>query len=260
MKMDDQDLKKLYRSSVDHGQNAEQECPDADMMIQSFSPNLGESEKYRLVDHISECPLCSQKFAIVRQVISESKKMTAGLEGMSLSEEETEELKKIAKLRIKELKRTPQSDMGAAFKLKWLLCFWKKPVFRYGSAIAGLVILTFVVFHLLKAPHLDMEDTVRGVQDDMIQLTHPKGDLSSVPRVFEWNPEPGAMGYQVVLLDEELSEVWISEKTQKTTITLPQSRSEAIKSAKIYYWKIIVFMSDGSSRESGLQDFEIKID
>ena len=71
MKLENQDLKKLFQSSIDHKRSALKECPDSDVIIQSFSSTLNESEKYRIVDHISECPLCHQKFTIVRLVFSE---------------------------------------------------------------------------------------------------------------------------------------------------------------------------------------------
>ena len=60
----------------------------------------------------------------------------------------------------------------------------------------------------------------------------------------------GAAEYRIVLLDEELIEVWASEKIQRTSLKLPQLHSEAIKSGRIYYWKVVVFSSDGNSLES----------
>jgi len=260
MKVENQDLKKLYQSSVDHKRSADQECPDDDKIIQSFSPTLSESEKYRIVDHISECPICSKKFAIVRQVFSEGKKIAVGLEGISLSEKETKELKEIAKFKIKEMERPKLSDMGTAFKPRSLFLFWQKTAFKYATALAGLMIIVVVVFFLSKTPPIGMEDTVRGKQNDIIQLTNPKGDLAEIPRFFEWDPVPGAAGYQVKLLDEELIEVWMSEKTQKTSLKLLPAQYESIKNMKVYYWKIIVFSSDGITRESNLQEFEIKND
>ena len=260
MKVENQDLKKIYQSCMDHNRSTDQECPDNDKIIQSFSPTLSESEKNRIVDHISECSLCAKKFAIVRQVFGEGKKIAVGLEGISLSDEETKELKEIAKVKIKEIERPKLGNRGTTFKPRSLLLLWQKTAFKYATALTGLVIIIVVVFFLLKAPHIGMEDTVRGMQDDIIQLKNPEGSLNSIPRVFKWNPVPGAAGYQVKLLDEELIEVWMSEKTQKTSLKLLPTQFEAIENSKIYYWKIIIFSSDGSTRESHLQEFEIKID
>jgi hypothetical protein len=259
MKRENQDLKKLYQYSLDHNRTPDKECPDTDMIIQSFSSDLSESEKYRVVDHISECSSCRQKFAIVRQVFSKGKKMAAALEGMSLSEEETSELKAIAKARIDELERSKYSGIKIPPKPDSTFPFWRKTAFKYASAFAGLIVILVVAFALLKAPPVALEDSVRGIQDDVIRLKNPRGSLESIPRTFEWNPVPGAVGYQFVLLDDQLIEVWRSGKTRQTSVELPQSYSEAIKSAKIYYWKVIVVSSDGSARESGLQEFEIKI-
>ena len=107
---------------------------------------------------------------------------------------------------------------------------------------------------------MDLDDTVRGIQVEIIQLMNPKGDLAEIPQVFEWSPVEGAAGYRVVLLDEELTEVWMSEKIQQTSLKLPEVNFEAIKSGEIYYWKVIVFSSDGSPIESGLQEFKVNID
>jgi hypothetical protein len=260
MKREYEDLKKIYQSSLEQSRTADKECPDTDMIIQSFSSTLSESEKYRVVDHISECPLCNQKFAIVRQVFSKCKKMVAGFEGMSLTEEETRELKEIAKAKIKELESPEHSDSRTAFKPGSLFLLWQKTAFKYATAFAGLVVIAVIAFFILRAPHIGLEDTVRGIQADVIQLTKPKGELAKTPRSFEWNPVEGAAAYQVVLLDEELVEVWVSEKNQQTSLTLPQFQFEAIERGKIYYWKVIVFSSDRSTKESGLQEFEVERD
>jgi hypothetical protein len=259
MKWENQDLKKLYQSSLDNKQTVDQGCPDDDAIIQSFSPILSESEKNEIVDHISECSLCREKFTIAQQVFSEGKKMAADLEGMSLSEEETEELNKIARVKIKEMERPKHIAAGVSVKPRSLFWLWQKTAFKYATILAGFVIIVLVTFFLLKAPYISVEDTVRGVQDDIILLTNPKGDLTEIPQEFEWNPVQGATGYRVVLLDEELSEVWVSEKIPQTSLKLSQLLFEAIKRGRLYYWKVIVFSSDGGTRESGLQEFEVKI-
>jgi hypothetical protein len=260
MKREHQDLKKLYQYSLRHKRTIEKECPDIDLIIQSFMSTLSESETYRVVDHISECSLCNKKFAIVREVFKKGKKMAAELEGMSLSSAETRELEKIAKAKISELERPKRDSRRIPFKPRSLTVFWQKTVFKYATVFAGLVVIIVIAFFIFRAPHMGLEDTVRGVQTDFIQLTKPEGELVETPRLFEWNSVEGAAGYQVILLDEELAEVWVSEKNKQTSLKLSEPYFEAIKTGKIYYWKVIVFSSEGSSTESGLQQFKVNID
>lgn len=255
-----EDLKKLYQSSLDPNRTAAKGCPDEDMIIESFLSKLSESEKYRVVDHISECSVCSQKFAIVREIFNEGKKMAAEFEGMSLSEEETKKLKDIARANIKKLERPDRSDRGTTSKQTSLFLLWQKTAFKYATALAGLVVIAVVVILLFRVPHMDLDDTVRGIQADIIQLTNPKGDLTEIPRMFEWSSVEGAAEYRVVLLNEELIEVWVSEKIQKTSLKLPELHFDKMKSGKMYYWKVIVFLNDGGTTESRLQEFEIKTD
>ena len=186
--------------------------------------------------------------------------MTAALEEMSLSEEETQKLKEIARAKIKELERPEHSDKRTALKPGSLFLLWQKKAFKYATALAGLFVIAVVAFFILKTPQIDLDDTVRGIHADIIQLTNPQGDLAELPRVFEWSPVEGAVEYKVVLLDEKLIEVWVSEKIQQTSLKLPQLPSEAVKSGQIYYWKVVVFSSDGSSLESGLQEFKVNVD
>ena len=89
------------------------------------------------------------------------------------------------------------------------------------------------------------EDNLRGQNNQKVNLITPKGKINPPPITFKWSSSAQAevsLKYQVELLDKELTEVWLSEKINKTYITLPDIILKKMKKDDIYFWKVISFL------------------
>ena len=201
MKLEEKDLKEKYQSYIRKSPAKDKDCPETDALIRSFSPELSEKEKFKIIDHISECGACLKKFETIRQILKESKQMADRLEGISLSKAEVKKLKQRAKNKIRELEAQYKALEKPGFKEKLAAFLWPKVPLRYITAFAGILIVVFATFLIFKTPQIIKKDTLRGREEQSIQLIHPKGTLEKLPVIFDWSPLPGAETYQIYLLD-----------------------------------------------------------
>ncbi len=257
MDMKDADLRKYYQASLKENPPQLNECPDLEIIIRSFSKESNESEKIKVVDHISACGMCYKKFEAVRQILKETKNLSEQFEGLSLSETEVRELKQRAQKRISEIipGDIPEKKMSYREKLSSFLK--AKPAWKFATALAALFIMAAAVVILLKLPRSTEEGRLRGSEEEKIQLIYPRGETQGLPLAFEWQPVSGAKEYQVVLLDEELTRVWTSEKTDQTNTSIPLAIRNTFIQEKIYYWKVMADYEDSTQKESDLQKFVV---
>ena len=112
---------------------------------------------------------------------------------------------------------------------------------------------TIIIF---KTSFDSRKETLRGRQKKIFELISPKGEITEKHLVFKWNPLPETKEYEVQLMNEELIKIWISKKIPHTTIKFPQDLYQKITKNKIYYWKVIAYLDDGSIIKSGVMEKE----
>jgi len=257
MDIQDKALKKYYRASLSKNPPHKKGCPDSDVLIRSFSKEMSETEKIQIIDHVTTCGPCYKKFEAVRQILKGSKNMAERFEGVSLSEADVKELKQRAQARLREFEMHDISIQKLGFSEKIFGFFRLKPALRYASAVAAICIMVAAVIILFKIPPSIEDETLRGIKKESILLISPRGEIKEFPLAFEWEPFAEAKEYQIVLLDEELTRIWTSEKTEKTEMRVPPAVQNKLQKERTYYWKIVILLENGIQKESDLQEFTL---
>jgi hypothetical protein len=252
MKIKDKDLKERFQVSLRKEKPRIKGCPEIDELINTMSKESNEKEKLKIFDHISECSHCFKIFEAIKPFILEGKSIKTDLDEISLSELEVKELKQRAKEKISELK--------GESKKRGRVSIFSRVRLAYMSIAAALLVVVLGAVLILRGPDDFRQDIVRGQENEAITLVKPVGELKKPPRLFEWTPLPQAKEYQVKLLDKELTMVWTSERSRDTKALVPPELSESLKRQELYYWKVIVFMEDSTTKEFGLQEFKIQPD
>jgi hypothetical protein len=189
--------------------------------------------------------------------MKESRSLAEQFEGVSLSEADVKELKQRAQNRINEIKAHDVSRLKLSFGQKIAALFELKSPLKYATAIAAVFIMAVAVLILLKIPQSIKKDTLRGIKKESIKMISPRGEVKEFPLTFEWEPFAGAREYQVVLLDDELTRIWTSEKADFTKMFIPSEVQTGLQVEKTHYWKVVILLKDGTQRESDLQEFTL---
>jgi len=244
LKYSEEDLKMIFQLSR-QAQAGKAGCPPVEYLAKAFADELSEEEKLVLVDHVASCSSCHWKFEMLRGILKETGNLAQGLQGLSLSKEETRRLKEIAGAHLSRLSRKGRVVRHAeprrqAWKSHWLL------LRKYAVAAAGLLIVGLGALFLLRIFPPGGEGPVRGESEESLQLLSPQGAVDPTPIEFSWKPYPGAREYEVRILDEALTPIWTSEKTGETRIQLTPSASGRLEKGKTYIWKVFAMSAGGT--------------
>jgi hypothetical protein len=250
------ELKSIYRASREAGPAGKGPCPPVETILESFSPGLSENEKFRVVDHAAACPSCHRKFEVARGIFLETKRMAEGYEEISLNEEALAAIREKARVRIQELEslRGRAGAEGGRKSLRGLLAAQN---LKFATAAVLLLVGSLFLISILTLRHRP-EETVRGTESQEIRLEAPQGEWTESPLAFRWVAYPGAREYEVKLLDEELTTLWMSGRTKIPYAAFPPGRLSSLEKGKTYYWKVIVYFKTGKVIESGLQEFRLR--
>lgn len=256
----EQNLKDLYdlliKNKPDKGNK--NDCPKVDTIIEAFSKELKEKEKLDIIDHITKCPTCLDTFNTIRDFFKEGEKIAAKLDKGIVSNHEMTELKQAAKNNIKEIETKSLLPKKTDYKEKPELFFGTKWPVKYAALAAVLLVFAVSIVLFMKTKEENSDQILRGQRKEEIQLIEPKGEVTKSQIIFKWTSTLNSLKYKIVMLDEELSEVWLSNKTSNTTIKLPGNVFHKMKKGKIYFWKVIMYLKDKSIDESNLQEFNLK--
>lgn len=254
MKLREEDLKKAYRASLQE-EAAGKLCPSTETLLNAFSAGLNEEEKIKIVDHVSECRLCLNKFKMIKEIMEGSKTLAVEWEGVALTEAETALLKQRAKEKIRELKeehKKEEKEKSGGKRRTFLFKYWPVPL------VVGTGIIIIAAFLIFKFPPSRKEDIIRGREGKVIEFITPRGQIERLPIVFEWKALLGVKEYQVVLMDAELDVLWVSGRIGETRVELPFELGKTIQQGKPYYWKVLISKESGEIEESDLQKFKLE--
>jgi hypothetical protein len=257
MKLRAEDLKRIHQTSRQEPSFKNGECPSDELLIKSFSAEASEEEKLATIDHVTGCASCHWKFEAIRQILSGTGKIAKELEGLSLSEKEVSQLQEVARNKIQGLEKQRREKKNLGLKTIFS-SFLASRALKYVSAAAGLLIVFLAAFLFLKTPPSLKRDIARGTSDQALELIAPRGEVKSFPLFFKWRPYPKAQEYEVKLLDEELTDIWKSDRIKAIEVELPQGQFERMEKEKTYYWKVVVHLKAGTAKESGLQEFKLR--
>jgi hypothetical protein len=256
----EQNLKDLYNLLIKNKplNGKKKDCPKADTIIEAFSMELKEKERLDIIDHITKCTTCLNTFNTIREFFKEGENIAAKLDKGIVSNHEMIDLKQAAKNNIKEIETKSLLTKKTDYKEKPELFFGRKWPVKYAALAAGILVFAVSIVLFIQTKEKNSRQILRGQSKEEIRLIAPKGEVSKPQIIFQWNSTSRLLKYKVMLLDEELSEVWLSNMTIKTTLKLPGNVFNKMKKGKIYFWKVIVYLKDKSIDESNLQEFNLK--
>lgn len=259
MKLRAEDLKRIYQTSRQEPSFKTEGCPSDELLTKSFSAEVSEEEKCKIIDHVTGCASCHWKFEALREIFMGAHEIARSFEGVSLSKEEVRQLKNRAKRKIVMLEKERLGKRGPGFKER-VRALFSSHRFKYAPAAVGGLMIILAALFVLRIPQNLRKDIIRGEEEQILELISPKGEIDRPPIIFTWKPYPKAVDYEVRLLDEELNPVWNSEKIQKTEIELPSALLPKMEKGKMFYWKVIADLESGARKESGLQPIKLKLD
>jgi hypothetical protein len=86
-------------------------------------------------------------------------------------------------------------------------------------------------------------------------VLRPRGAQTGPPESFEWQPVPGASGYQVEVFSEDGTPLWTSPLLVTTRAERPATLSLA---PGRYYWRVRANAAGSIASESTLVEFDIR--
>jgi len=244
MKLSDKDLRDYYRETLEKGG-----CPEKEVFIKAFLNETNEAEKMNLIDHVLICDRCAMEFEALREVTERTKEKIEGLEGKEFTRDK---LKKIAKQRIKYLKKEAREGWFRRLNIKVIPA-------KYFALLAGLLIVILGYLLVLKFPGIFKKtEEYREIIKAELKLIEPQGDISKFPSVFKWTVVEEAKYYNFELTDSKLNIIWAKENITTNSLKLPQNIRESLQKGDTYFWKLTIFNELDQKMESALQYFEIK--
>jgi hypothetical protein len=255
MKVRDEDLRALYPKSLGRKPDEKISCPSEDAILRSFTTEISEEEKLRLIDHVADCAACRPKFQAAREILKGAKTLAAEFEGQSLSESEVTALRRHAQEKLHELEASPNSGKKRSPTKSLKSLFFR---YRYASVAAGILMVFLAVLIVVQSTHKVSDTLIRGEAGSAVNLEAPRGIQEMRPSVFRWAPYPGAGEYEVRLMNEKLDVVWTSGKIKTSQVGFPDVLLVTLEKGAVYYWKVSVYLEDGSIVDSQLQQFILK--
>lgn len=231
MKMNQEDLKRIYKNSViEKVPKSRKNCLTPEEIVNFFISKVSYKQKTKIIDHISHCSYCYQEFEFTIQTLRGKKKLI-------------EEIGNV--LQANRAVSTPKTRR----KIFPLLLSWK-----YVAPIIGAVIIIssfIVILNLEKAEY-------RGPHLTQVELIEPSdGRYRRASLVFRWNEFKNSEYYILELFNETLYPVWKSDKIYENQAILPDKIAKSLKEDKTYFWMITAFLSKGKKIESKLAEFKL---
>ena len=210
-------LSELYRRALaDRGGRERERCVAPEAMLAVTRREGPEEQRLEVLDHVMGCSACRSEFELMR-----------------LIEQAGAELERSALLRI-----VPRRG--------WR---WVAPL-----ALAASLLLVVAVGQKLRTH--GGPDVVRGTVD-AVTLLAPAAEIDAGGSVtFTWQPVPGALRYDLEVLDDQGTVVF-AQATEQTSATLPDARPLVPGSS--YRWWVRATTGAGEQRASPLRSLRIRM-
>ncbi|MFQ6081912.1 MAG: anti-sigma factor family protein [Candidatus Aminicenantia bacterium] len=239
-------MRKKYDRFMKLVLNKKKGCCEKEALIKAFLNEISVQEKFELLDHISVCPECSSYFEALREIWTKEKDILGALDRIEFTEEDTEQLKKLAKQEIRKLKSQAREE--------------KRPIF-YGKKIlaavtgAAFIIVIISIFVLLKGPReIELE---RKTNQWNIELIEPRGEINKSFLMFNWTPVKGVRNYTLEILDRGLETFYQAKQIKAESFRLPEEVFKRLEKGEIYFWKVVAELENNQKIESDFGKFKV---
>lgn len=251
MKIDGDELRRLYRSAADAGKpGSRRTCPSPDQIIELLEGTLSARERIRLADHLAGCALCCEEYLFLRDLRLPTDELVAELETWARG-------RGSAQGRAPE--RPPRGDGAVPVirpeKKRRDPRPWR---FVFGTAATALTVALLIVF----VPRLKKlwQGESRMSPARGIELISPRNGarISRQAAFFRWKPIARAEHYVLEIFDEALAPVWKSPEIRTNVYSFTHGLPRELSPLKAYYWVVTGFLPDESRVESGVGSFVLK--
>jgi len=205
---------------------------------------FGETRTAAESEHVNRCTRCQTELALWQQFSDAAPGPDEGAAVQWI---------------VKELRRRHQTPAAAAISAG--IGPWRS--WRLVSAIGATIALVLTVGYVTR----DREPAVSGSGGAMrnyrsaqLELRSPIGDQSAVPLQLEWMAFPGAVGYDVSILEVDRTVLWSGSATG-SRLALPSSVRTRLVPGKTMLWEVAA--RDGSGKPvavSGMRSFRVIVD
>lgn len=174
--------------------------------------------------HVASCPYCSGEIAM--------------LQSFQAAEPTAAEAAVVRQIE-KQLQQAPAwRPTEVASKQAW---WFARPV--WGLGLVAALALIFFVNSPSSSPVAPIDDTVRGGQ---IESISPTGDLASIPSQLQWRAVPGAVSYEIRLMDVAEEVLWQTSATAPL-VHLPAEAQVLMTERKTLTWRIRAMDAKGAT-------------
>jgi hypothetical protein len=168
-----------------------------------------------------------------------------------------------------------EADEGAA--VQWISARLRngptaatRPAVTWWTALAGarglavaavLLIAAGGIAYLIRdrAPHVRDTGTEQVYRSGRIEPLSPVGDLASPPAELQWKPVPGAVRYDLSLLEIDRRAVWRGS-SKETRIALPPNVVAQFTPGKPFFWEAIArSTTDAALATTGTVRFRVVV-
>jgi len=192
-------------------------CPSEERFLDFFLGNNPGSEDETILDHIDRCPDCRIKFGLLRDL-------------EPVLERQIRRLQPLARASRRELRAGFRAD-GRSRRGARILA---------AAGITAMVALSFAAWIIFQPRGHDTVE--RG--NAAVASSLPNGRLAEAPRLFVWEPVPGAESYRFALIDESLSLV-AEANSAENWILLSASIRKDIRPGRTYIWTVDAYDDGG---------------
>jgi hypothetical protein len=222
-------------------------CPSFESLVRSLELAEPTAERLAAEDHLKDCAACRNELALFREFES----------GQELQHEK-DDVDWIAQQLADA--QAPQRSKVVQMPMKWWQAGWRSPMRWKTTAIAAAAaVLLFVVginitWRRPAAP-VEQPDVLRSLP---LRALSPAGDLTVVPKEFQWSAVSGAAAYVLIVSEVDRTVVY-QKKVTNTSLPTPYEVGKLIQPGKTLVW--VVRAEDSAGREvmsSGEQRFRLE--
>lgn len=203
-----------------------------------------------LVRHVESCAYCRAELSLLRRFQSDD-----------LDESEKEPVRLVSERLAARAAEIVPARPAPAVHEPWWRILWSTPWPSAAAlAMAGVLIVLAVGLqwrHSQPALHPPASSDQDVLRSNLISILSPAGDLRQVPEEIRWQAAPGAVKYQVRLLEVDGAELWRADSSEDH-VTLPPSMRARVVPAKTLICQVTAL--DGSGRvvaESNMVRFRL---
>ena len=215
------------------------DCPPLEQLVRALDASEGDARRKAAEDHAANCAHCRDELALMREFVDARPQP-----------DETRNVNWIARrLEKQRVFRPSRQRLPFFFGM------------RAWAAAACLVIVASSVFYLRRGPGAPSPAGAgEGVmRSQVLELVDPVGDVRQKPAVFRWRVVPGAVRYQVHLMEVDRREVWRGESANDF-ISIPPPVLALMAPGRSFLWEVSAWDKSGKTLATATRSFRVILD